>query len=284
MKTSRHAYQTGNVINKTFIYLIFVLISLFVFYPLIYVVSAAFSPGNSIASLNIVPFGDGITFEHFKHLFFETNYWLWFKNTFIIALWTTILTVIISALSAYVFSRFNFTFKQPLLMSLLILQIFPSFVGMIAIYVILRRIGGLDTLWGLVLVYVAGNIPYNTWMVKSYMDTVSKNLDEAARIDGAGHFRIFGTIILPITKPIITFLAISSFTGPWMDFIFPKMVLRSPEKQTLALGLFSFVSDKKNEFTNFAAGSLVIAIPFIIFFLLTQKQMMLSMGSGGVKE
>lgn len=284
MKTSRYAYQTGNVINKTFIYLIFVLISLFVFYPLIYVVSAAFSPGNSIASLNIVPFGDGFTLEHFKHLFFETNYWLWFKNTFIIALWTTILTVIISALSAYVFSRFNFTFKQPLLMSLLILQIFPSFVGMIAIYVILRRIGGLDTLWGLVLVYVAGNIPYNTWMVKSYMDTVSKNLDEAARIDGAGHFRIFGTIILPITKPIITFLAISSFTGPWMDFIFPKMVLRSPEKQTLALGLFSFVSDKKNEFTNFAAGSLVIAIPFIIFFLLTQKQMMLSMGSGGVKE
>ena len=284
MKTSRYAYQTGNVINKTFIYLIFVLISLFVFYPLIYVVSAAFSPGNSIASLNIVPFGDGFTLEHFKHLFFETNYWLWFKNTFIIALWTTILTVIISALSAYVFSRFNFTFKQPLLMSLLILQIFPSFVGMIAIYVILRRIGGLDTLWGLVLVYVAGNIPYNTWMVKSYMDTVSKNLDEAARIDGAGHFRIFGTIILPITKPIITFLAISSFTGPWMDFIFPKMVLRSPEKQTLALGLFSFVSDKKNEFTNLAAGSLVIAIPFIIFFLLTQKQMMLSMGSGGVKE
>ncbi len=278
------AYQTGKIINKTFIYLIFVLISIFVFYPLIYVVSAAFSPGNSIASLNIVPFGDGFTLEHFKHLFFETNYWLWFKNTFIIALWTTILTVIISALSAYVFSRFNFTFKQPLLMSLLILQIFPSFVGMIAIYVILRRIGGLDTLWGLVLVYVAGNIPYNTWMVKSYMDTVSKNLDEAARIDGAGHFRIFSTIILPITKPIITFLAISSFTGPWMDFIFPKMVLRSPEKQTLALGLFSFVSDKKNEFTNFAAGSLVIAIPFIIFFLLTQKQMMLSMGSGGVKE
>ncbi len=284
MKKRQYAYHTIDVINKTFIYLVFILISLFVFYPLVYVVSAAFSPGNSIASLNIVPFGDGFTLEHFKHLFFETNYWLWFKNTFIIAIWTTVLTVIISALSAYVFSRFQFSFKQPLLMSLLILQIFPSFVGMIAIYVILRRIGGLDTLWGLVLVYVAGNIPYNTWMVKSYMDTVSKNLDEAARIDGASHFRIFGTIILPITKPIITFLAISSFTGPWMDFIFPKMVLRSPEKQTLALGLFSFVSDKKNEFTNFAAGSLIIAIPFIFFFLLTQKQMMLSVGSGGVKE
>ncbi|MCR5217851.1 MAG: ABC transporter permease subunit [Treponema sp.] len=224
------------------------------------------------------------TLKHFKYLFTQTQYWLWFKNTLVISLWTALLTVIISSISAYVFSRFHFVFKKTLMMSLLVLQIFPSFVGMIAIYVILNRIGGLDTLWGLVLVYVAGNIPYNTWMVKSYMDTVSRNLDEAARIDGASHFRIYSTIILPVTKPIITFLAISSFTGPWMDFIFPKMVLRSPEKQTLAIGLFSFVSDKKQEFTTFAAGSLIISIPFIIFFLLTQKSMMVSMGSGAVKE
>lgn len=271
-------------INRILIYILFLLISFCVFYPLVYVVSASFSPGNGISNLKIVPFGDGVTIKHFKYLFKETNYWVWFKNTLVIALWTSVLTVIISSLSAYIFSRFNFVFKKSLLMSLLILQIFPSFVGMKEIYVILLRIGGLDTLWGLVLVYTAGNIPYNTWMVKSYMDTVSKNLDEAARIDGASHARTFATIILPVTKPIITFLGISSFTGPWMDFIFPKMVLRSPAKQTLALGLFSFVSDKKNEFTNFAAGSLIISIPFVIFFLLTQKSMMMSMGAGAVKE
>jgi arabinogalactan oligomer/maltooligosaccharide transport system permease protein len=280
----RRNYHAVETVNKGIVYILFLLISLFVFYPLVYIVSAAFSPGNGIASLNIIPFGDGFTWKHFIHLFTETPYWMWFKNTLIIALWTTLFTVIISSLSAYVFSRFKFTFKRTLLMSLLVLQIFPSFVGMIAIYVILLRIGGLDTLWGLVLVYVAGNIPYNTWMVKSYMDTVSKNLDEAARIDGASHMRTFVQIILPVTKPIITFLAISSFTGPWMDFIFPKMVLRSLDKQTLALGLFSFVSDKKNEFTNFAAGSLVVAIPFIIFFIFTQKAMMMSMGTAAVKE
>ncbi|MCR4743125.1 MAG: sugar ABC transporter permease [Treponema sp.] len=280
----KNSSKQGNYLNKLLIYILFILISLFVFYPLVYVVAAAFAPGNNIASLNIIPFGDGFTLKHFIHLFTKTNYWLWFKNTLIISLWTSVLTVIISSLSAYIFSRFNFAFKKPMLMSLLILQIFPSFVGMIAIYVILLRIGGLDTLWGLVLVYLAGNIPYNTWMVKSYMDTVSRNLDEAARIDGASHFRIYGQIILPVTKPILSFLAVSSFTGPWMDFIFPKMVLRSTEKQTLALGLFSFVSDKKNEFTNFAAGSLIIAVPFIIFFLFTQKSMMMSMGSGAVKE
>src|SRR5574344_193234 len=284
MTSQTRNYHAVETVNKSIIILLFIIISLFVFYPLVYVVSGAFSPGNGIASLSIVPFADGFTWKHFIHLFKDTPYWLWFKNTLIISLWTAVITVIVSSLSAYVFSRFHFVFKRTLLMSLLVLQVFPSFVGMIAIYVILLRIGGLDTLWGLVLVYVAGNIPYNTWMVKSYMDTVSKNLDEAARIDGASHMRTFVQIILPVTKPIITFLAISSFTGPWMDFIFPMIVLCLLDKQTLALGLFSFVSDKKNEFTNFAAGSLVVAIPFIIFFIFTQKAMMMSMGTADVKE
>ena len=280
MKNNTHTIH----IETAIIYVIFLIISFFVIYPLVYVVSAAFSPGNSIASLNIVPFADGFTVKHFVRLFTETNYGIWFLNTLQIAVFTSLLTVITSSLGAYVFSRFHFTFKKSMLMSLLILQIFPSFVGMVAIYVILYRIGGLDTLWGLVLVYTAGNIPYNTWMVKNYMDTISKNLDEAARIDGASHFRVFTTITLPVARPIITFLGITSFTAPWMDYIFPKMVLRSVEKQTLALGLFSFVSDKKNEFTTFSAGALIVAIPFVIFFLITQKTLITSFGSAGVKE
>lgn len=271
-------------INRGVTYLIFLIISFFVIYPLVYVVSGAFAPGNSIASLSIVPFGDGFTFDHFVRLFTQTDYGRWFLNTLIISVATSAATVVIASLSAYVFSRFTFKFKKSFLMSLLILQIFPSFVGMIAIYVILLRIGGLDTLWGLILVYVAGNIPYNAWLVKNYMDTISKNIDEAARIDGAGHFYIFWKIILPIARPIIIFLAITSFTAPWMDFIFPKMVLRSSENQTLALGLLGFVSDKKNEFTTFAAGSLIVAVPFVIFFLITQKTLITSFGGAAVKE
>lgn len=279
--------NTSNVlnrINKVVIYILFLIITVLVLYPIIFCVSAAFSPGNGISSLNIVPFGDGFTLEHFTHLFKNTDYGHWFFNTFKIAIGTSLLTVVFASLGAYVFSRFTFTFKKPFLMSLLILQIFPSFVGMVAIYVILYRFGGLDTLWGLVLVYVAGNVPYNTWLVKNYMDTISKNLDEAARIDGASHFRTFFQIILPVARPILTFLAITSFTGPWMDFIFPKLVLRSSSKQTLALGLFSFVTDKKNEFTTFAAGSLIVVIPFVIFFLTTQKTLITSFGGAAVKE
>lgn len=278
------SHKTVKKINTAVVFLILTIISLVVLYPLVYVVSAAVSPGMSIASINIVPFADGVTFEHFRYLFQDTLYGIWFRNTFIIAISTSLLTVFTASLGAYVFSRFRFPLKKSMMLAMLVLQIFPSFVGMVAIYVILLRIGGHDTLWGLVLVYLAGNVPYNTWMVKSYMDTIPRSLDEAARIDGASHFRIFREIVLPIATPIITFLGITSFTAPWMDFIFPKMVLRSADKQTLALGLFSFVTDKKNEFTVFAAGAVVIAVPFIIFFVITQKMMVTSLGGSAVKE
>ncbi|MDR3123258.1 MAG: sugar ABC transporter permease [Treponema sp.] len=277
-------YKAVRIINKTILIVFLSVVTFFVLYPLVYVLSGAVSPGNSISDMALIPFSRGITFEHFRHLFLETNYGLWFRNTLLIAVATSALTVLVASLGAYVFSRFFFTFKKSMMMSLLVLQIFPSFVGMIAIYVILYRIGGLDRLWGLILVYLAGNIPYNTWLVKSYVDTVPVSLDEAARIDGANNLRIFFTIIMPVIKPILIFLAISSFTSPWMDFIFPKMVLRSSENQTLALGLFSFVTDRKNEFTNFAAGSVIVSVPFVAFFIVTQQMLVTAMGGAAVKE
>ena len=270
--------------NKIIIYTFFIILSFVVLYPILFCISAAFSPSNQVATMGVLPFSDGFSTKHFVHLFTETEYFHWFGNTLFVSAWTCVLTVIFASLGAYVFSRFSFTFKKPFLLSLLILQIFPSFVGMVAIYVIMNRFKMFDSLWGLILVYVAGNVPYNTWLVKNYMDTISKNLDEAARIDGASHFRTFFTIILPVAKPILIFLAITSFTGPWMDFIFPKIVLRSPENQTLAVGLYSFVTDKKNDFTTFAAGALVVVIPFVIFFLMTQKTLITSFGGAAVKE
>ncbi|MGN0383908.1 MAG: sugar ABC transporter permease [Eubacterium sp.] len=270
-------------LNKFIVYVVLTLIALTVIYPLVYVVAGAFSPGEDIGSVTIIPFQNGFTFEHFGELL-EEDYWLWFKNTLIIAVCTSALTIVVASLAAYVFSRFKFTFKKSMMMALLVLQIFPSFIGMIALYVILHRIGGLDTLWGMILIYVAGNIPYNTWMVKSYLDTIPKSLDEAAKIDGASNARIFGTIVFPLAKPIIVFLGITTFTAPWMDFIFPKFVLRSDEKKTLAVGLYGWVSDKKDKFTLFAAGSLIVTIPFIIFFMLTQNMLVTSLAGAAVKE
>ena len=271
-------------VNSVVIASIFTVVALAVLWPAVHIVSAAFTPGQSIANLPVIPFSNGVTTEHFEYLFTQTDYPRWFLNTLIVATSTCLGTVVFASLGAYVFSRFRFTFKRPLLMAMLILQVFPSFVGMVAIYVLLYRMGGLDTLWGLVLFYLAGNMPYTTWLVKSYLDEIPRSLDEAARLDGASNWRIYSQIILPVARPILTFLAVTSFTAPWMDFVLPKLILRSPDKQTLALGLFSFVTDKNNFFTNFAAGALIVAVPFVVFFIATQKSLISSLASGAVKE
>lgn len=273
-----------NVVFKTISCAILIICSLVVLYPIIYVISTAFSPKMTASGSSILPFADGFSTVQFEKLFNETNYALWFQNTLIVAIGTSIMTVICCSLAAYVFSRFKFLFRKGMMMAMLILQIFPSFVGMFAIYVIVSRMKAYDQLWSLILIYVAGNIPYNTWLVKSYLDTIPKSLDEAARIDGANHLKIFFRVILPMARPMIIFLTITSFTGPWMDYIFPKVILGSEENYTLAIGLISFIDGTKIQFTTFAAGAFVICIPFIILFVLSQKTMTTGLGAGAVKE
>lgn len=274
--------KKNHVVQALFVVFL-VLASLWTIYPIIYVISTAFSPLNTTATASIVPFADGFSTRQFEKLIFDTDFLTWVTNTFIVATSVAICTVVVCSLTAYIFSRFKFAFRKGMMMAMLVLQIFPSFVGMIAIYVIVNRIGLYNQLWGLVLVYVSGNIPYNTWLVKSYLDTIPKALDEAARIDGANHFTIFFKIIFPIARPIITFLGITSFTGPWMDWIFPKMVLADSEKYTLAMGLVQFIDGTKIQFTTFAAGAVTVAIPFIIFFILGQKAMVTGLGGAAVK-
>ena len=157
-------------------------------------------------------------------------------------------------------------------------------MAMVAIYILLNTIGLLDSLWGLVLVYVGGSIPMNAFLVKGYFDTIPKELDESAKMDGAGHFRIFFTIMIPLAKPIIAVVALFNFMAPFMDFILPRIVLRSPENYTLALGLYNMVNDAfANEFTRFAAGSILIAVPIAIVFLFLQRYLISGLMSGSTK-
>lgn len=271
-------------LSDLIVYTVLILISLVVLYPIVYTIAGAFSPGEDIGSITVIPFRNGVTLDHFKELFSDTQYGLWFKNSFIIAASTSILTIIVATLSAYVFSRFRFSAKKPLLMSFMVLETFPSFLGMIALYVIVLKMGGYNELWGLILIYVAASLPYNIWMLKSYIDTVPLSLDEAAKIDGASNIRIFSQVVFPLAKPMVIFLGITSFTAPWMDFIFPKFLLRTPDKMTVAIGLYNMISDKKDQFTLFASGALIVAIPFMIFFMITQKMLITSIAGAAVKE
>jgi arabinogalactan oligomer/maltooligosaccharide transport system permease protein len=196
-----------------------------------------------------------------------------------------IIGVLITTLTAYTFSRYRFKGRKNIMMGMLVLQMFPSFLSMTAIVVLITKLNLMDTVWGLVLVYAAGQIPYNAWLIKGYFDGIPKSLDEAARIDGAGHLTIFWKIIMPLAKPILVLVALTNFTGPWFDFIFPKILLRSRETKTLAVGIFEWVQGRAdNNFTLFAAGSILIAIPIIILFGVLQRHIVAGLTQGGVKD
>lgn len=291
-------YSFSTIIVLVVLHLVLISTVFFVLYPVAFTVGAAFTKTNSLAATSISPIPKEPSLYQFKRLLTPadkivagttdvrgTNYVKWYGNTLKIAALNVLFSLTVCVTAAYVFSRFRFPLRKPLMASMIVLQMFPSFIGMIATYVLLWKINGLNTHWGLLLVYAAGSIPMNVWLMKGYFDTVPKSIEEAARVDGAGSFTTYVKIVLPMVKPMIMFLALTSFTGPWMDFIFPRLILRSDEKKTLALGLFELINGRANDnFTMFAAGALLVAVPFAVLFMVGQRFLLKSLAGDAVKE
>jgi arabinogalactan oligomer/maltooligosaccharide transport system permease protein len=269
-------------IIRGFIYFILVCITITTILPLYFVVIASFNPGNSLFSTQMFP--EKLTTKHYHDLFVEKDYALWYWNTLKISFASMILTVVLVIITAYTFSQFRFKGRKTGLMFMLVMTMFPGFMSMIAIYILLLQVGLLDTHLGLILVYAGGNIAGSTWLVKGYFDGIPRSIPEAAKIDGAGNATVFTKIMLPMSYPIITFVAVSSFIGPWMDYIFARLVLRTPSKKTLAIGLFEMVTGRQNtEFTMFAAGAILVALPITILYLSLQKYLIQGISEGASK-
>lgn len=275
-------FNVTKAIKMIPVYMLLVFMSLIVLAPVVWIVGSSLNPGTSLFSSSIFP--KEPTLRHYRDLFTETDYKIWYLNTLKIATVNMILSVILTTLTAYVFSRFRFKGRRITIITMLILQMFPSFMSMTAIYVLLYRLNLLNTHLGLILVYAAGQIPYNTWLCKGYFEGIPKSLDEAAKIDGASNMTIFRKIIIPLAKPIITFVAITNFISPWFDFVFPQLILRSSSKKTLALGLFEWIQKNQNTyFTRFAAGSILVAVPVTVLFLYLQKYIVQGLSAGANK-
>ena len=265
-------------------YLVIGIMFAIIIYPVLWIIGSSFNPGDSLSGSKMIP--DNATLSHYKELFDLENsdYLLWYFNSIKISVMTMVLTVISVSFTAYAFSRYRFVGRKNGLMTFLILQMIPNFAALIAIYVLAMRTGLLDTHLGLVLLYVGGQIPMNTWLMKGYLDTIPRDLDECAIMDGAGHLRIFFQIVMPLAKPIIAVVALFSFVAPFGDFILAKILISSSEKYTLAVGLYSMVGKQFGaEFTKFAAGSVLIAIPIALLFLLLQKYFVSGLTAGGTK-
>ncbi|CDZ24373.1 ABC transporter permease [[Clostridium] cellulosi] len=272
-----------NKIYSFLVHLELIIMAILVLVPIIWIVLSAFNPGNGLATSSLIP--QSLTLDNFRRLFVETNYGLWFLNSMSIAVLNAILSVILILITAWIMSRFKFKGKKASLMTILLLSMFPTFLSMAALYTLYLNLGLLDKPIALVIIYVAGAIPYNVWLVKGYLDGLPKEIDEAAYIDGCSYFTTFRKIILPLSKPIITYCAVSQFMMPWMDYIMPNFLLSSDTSKTLAVGLYGLITGHENtNFTMFAAGSLIIAVPITILFIVFQKNLAQGIAAGANKE
>lgn len=255
--------------------------------PLLYVLSASLNPGGTLTGSNKL-FRE-ISFENYGNLA-ERGFWTWARNSLIVCTVTAVGTVLMGAAAAYSFSRFRFRGRRGSLTGLLLAQMFPQTLAFVAIFLLLLSLGevfpslGLNSLLGLICVYLGGALGVNTFLMYGFFNTVPRELDEAAKIDGATHAQIFWTIILRLVTPILAVVGLLSFVSAFGDFLVAKVVLQRPEQYTVAVGLYSWAADERTApWGLFAAGAVVAAIPVILLFMFLQRYIVGGLTSGAVK-
>ena len=268
--------------NVAITYLIILAVCFIFLLPILWLVLASFSKTGSIYSFDGF-FPTEFSFDSFVRLFTDTdlyNYPRWFLNTLFISLMSSLIGTTLTILTAYVMSRFRFKSRKTMMKMTLILGMFPSFMTMTAVYLMMTQFNLINQQWGLILIYSAG-APMGYLTQKGFFDTVPSSIDEAARIDGASNFRIFIKITLPLAAPMIVYTLLSSFVWPWSDFILPQLLLKNKDLYTVAVGLMSL---DDAEFSRFAAGSVFIAVPIVIFYFALSKFLISGLSAGAVKQ
>jgi len=269
-------------------HLVGVLALAFSLFPILFVVSAALNPLGTLSSSDLVP--TGASFENFSKLFADTSFATWFLNSMIIGLLSAALSMFISACAAYAFSRYRFRGRRPGLLGILLVQMFPQFLAIVALYLMFATISdiwppiGFNTRWGILLLYLGGALGVNTWLMKGFFDTIPKDLDESAKVDGATHTQIFFGIILPLVTPILAVTGLLGFIGTVNEFLIASVFLTDDGSKTAAVGLYTLVSaERNNNFGVFAAGSLILAIPIVLLFQFLQRYIVGGLTAGAVK-
>ena len=263
---------------------------LFAMYPVAWIVSASFNRIQSLVAARLIP--RQITTDNFTALFDNptTPFRAWILNSYKVALAAAVLNVLLAALASYAFSRMRFRGRRLGLLTLLLVQVFPAFLGFIALFLLAQQIGdvfpaaGLGTHLFLIMVYLGGAIGFNVFLIKGFMDTIPDSLDESARVDGAGPFQIFARIVFPLSRPVLAVIFIITFTNLFAEYILASVLLTSTNNFTLAVGLQLFVaSEYSAKWGTIAAAALIGAAPIVLTFLVAQKQIIGGLTQGAVK-
>ncbi|MFK3678176.1 sugar ABC transporter permease [Microbacterium sp. NPDC090218] len=271
-------------------HLVAIVVSVFALFPLLYVVSASLNPKGTLTGSNQLFSAIGID-SYVRILSDPQNpYGTWFLNTLLIAVVTGAVTVFIGACAAYAFSRMRFAGRRVGLITIVVVQMFPQLLAVVAIFLLMSTLGdwfpaiGLNTHTGLILVYLGGALGVNTYLMYGFFNTIPKEIDEAARIDGAGHARIFFTIILRLVAPILAVVGLLSFIGTVNEYVIASVMLVDVDQQTLVVGLTKLVANPRYaDWSAFSAGAVMAAIPVMILFLFLQKYIVGGLTAGATK-
>jgi arabinogalactan oligomer/maltooligosaccharide transport system permease protein len=274
-----------------------IVFTLLAIYPLLWVVTIAFSGKQSLAIVDlpadptlldqlraILPWPSEFSVSNFVSVLEDQPFARWVMNSAIVAAATTVVGVFLACTAGYAFSRFRFPGRRAGLMSFLVSQMFPGTLTLIPLYIILVQWLGLGSTWiGLILIYATTAIPFCVWMLKGYFDTIPRELEESALIDGASPATIFLRIILPLAKPAIAVTALFAFMTGWNEFILAATFMDKESMYTAPVGLRFFVSGFSEQWGYFAAGSIIVAIPVVVLFMFLQKYLVSGLTAGAVK-
>jgi ABC-type maltose transport system permease subunit len=271
--------------------------------PILFVLAAAVNPLNTVSAASLIP--GRITWDHFGTVFNDPFHPFphWILNSYLVSAVTSIVVVALVSLAAYSFSRFRFRGRRLGLISLVIVQLFPNMLAVVALFLLLQAIGkaipgsvelggveigvpgfGLNTMGGLFLIYIGGALGFNTWLMKAYFDTIPTDLDESARVDGASHLQAFWHVVLPLARPILAVIGIITFISTYSEYLIARVMLSDSANYTLAVGMTTFI---RNEYSRqwgvFAAAAVIGALPIVLTFLVLQRQLIGGLAHGGVK-
>lgn len=269
--------------KRVLIHLVLIIACAIAIYPALRILSVSLRPGNRLLSTDLSIIPKDATFENFRGLFTEKDFLLWVWNSLIITITTATIGVIIASASAYAFSRWKFPGRNAGMVFLLSTQMIPAAMMMVPIYIIAAKLQLINTYRGLALAYSVTSVPFSVWILKGYYDTIPRELEEAAMIDGMSQMGTFYRIILPLAAPALAIAFLFNFMNAWNDYMLARIMLQKREMLTWTLGLFRLQDQFQTEWGMYAAASLLIILPVGGLFFYSSKWLVSGLTLGSVK-
>ena len=286
MATQRRRLGTrGRAVEMIFVYLVLALACAIVLYPLLWVIACSFRVSSGLISSSLIPAKP--TLANYRRILTDpnVNFLRWFFNTIKVSALSSLGALAVTAPAAYAFSRMRFAGRRHVLICLMISQMFPSFMAIVALYTLLGWVGLIDSHLGLILLYAGGATPFSIWLLKGYFDSVPRSMEESAIIDGATKFQAFTKVLLPLARPILYVVGLINFIGPYAEYIMAQSVITSGSRWTVAMGMRSLTMSSQfaTDWPVFSATSVLTAIPIVIVFLSAEKYIVSGLTQGAVK-